>query len=115
MLFKSVSPFQHLSDQFMTSLCFYILDCRLSIYFHFHSDMCFFLFRLYVFISSYAKMLIFCSLYVFDSFPDSTTSFQLLFFLGSMYFFPSFDQVTYFINIVGKSIPFSIILEYLVS
>ena len=61
-------------------------------------------------------MLMFCSLYVFDPFSDSSTyPFQLFTWLESMYFFILFDQVTYFEYIVGKSILFSIILECSVS
>ena len=55
----------------------------------------------------------FCSLYVFDPFLDSNFPFQPFFLLESMYFFELFDQVPYFIFIVGKSTPFSIILESL--
>jgi hypothetical protein len=54
----------------------------------------------------------FCSLYVFDPFPDSNTfPFQPFFFLACMSFFALFDQTTYFRYIVGKSTSFSIILE----
>ena len=60
-------------------------------------------------------MLMFCSLYAFDSFPDSSTyPFQPFFLLECMYFFTLFDQVTYFRYLVGKSTPFFIILESLV-
>ena len=58
-------------------------------------------------------MLMFCSLYVFG--PFTAFPFQPFFFLESMYFFALFDQITYFRCIVGKSAPFSIILESLVS
>ena len=71
--------------------------------------------RLYVFISCYRQMLMFCSLYVFDPFQDSSTlPFQPFFLLGSMYFFMLFDQVTYLAYTVGKSTPFSIISESLI-
>jgi hypothetical protein len=101
----------------MTSLYFIFLACRLSIHSHFHHpDMCFFKLRLYVFISCYARMLMFCSLYVFGLFIDSGTfPFQPFFLLGCLYLFVSFHQITYFRFIVGKSTPFSIILESLVS
>ena len=57
-------------------------------------------------------MLMFCSLYVFDQFQDASTfSFQPLFLLGCMFFFALFDQTIYFNYIVGKSTPFSIILN----
>ena len=55
----------------------------------------------------------FCSLYVFDPFQDSTFPFQPFILLESMYFSELFDQVTYIIFIVGKSTPFSILLESL--
>jgi len=56
----------------------------------------------------------FCSLYVFHPFPDSTFhhSFCQKVCISSYYLF---DQVTYFRYIVGKSTPFSITLEPLVS
>ena len=61
-------------------------------------------------------MLMFCSLYVFDPFSYySIIPFQPFSLLGCMYFFALFDQITYFWYIVGKSTPFSIILEFLVS
>ena len=61
-------------------------------------------------------MLMFCSLYVFDPSLDSITlPLQPFFSLACMYFFKLFDHVTYFRYIVGKSNPFCIILESLVS
>ena len=76
----------------------------------------FFKLRLYVFISWYTRMLIFCSLYVFNLFTDSRiVSLQPFSLLESVYFFTLSDKVTYLIYIVGKSTPFSIILESLVS
>ena len=61
-------------------------------------------------------MLMFCSLYGFDPFPDSSTYlFQLFFLLESVYFFTLFNQVTYLRYIVGKSTPCFIILGSLVS
>ena len=58
----------------------------------------------------------FCSLYVFESFPDSSTfPSEPFFLLECMYLFTLFDQITYFGYIVGKSIPFLIVLEFLVS
>ena len=73
-------------------------------------------FRLYVFIFCKTRMLICCSLYVSDPFPDSSTfPIQWFFLLGGIYILKLFDQVTYFRYIVGKSIPLYIILESLVS
>ena len=114
-LSRMLVKFNHHINQFHD--IFMLLECRLSIHSHFHHpDISFFQLRLYVFISCYTKMLIFCSLYVFHSFPDSKTfPFQPFFLLGSMYLFTLFDLVTYLIYIVGKSTPFSILLESLVS
>ena len=61
---------------FMTSLCFLLLECRLSIHSDFHSpDMCFFtqIVCYYLLLHNYTRMLIVCSLYVFEPFPDSST------------------------------------------
>ena len=58
-------------------------------------------------------MLIFCSLYVFDQFPDSSTfPFQPLFLLACTYFFALFDWITYFRYKVGKSTPCYIIESF---
>ena len=55
-------------------------------------------------------MLMFCSLYVFNPFPDSRTfPFQPFFLLECKYVFALCDLITYFRCIVGKSTPFSII------
>ena len=54
-------------------------------------------------------MLMFCSLYVFDPFPDSNPfPFETFFCLGCMYFFALFNQITYIKYLVGMSTPFSI-------
>ena len=54
-------------------------------------------------------MLMFCSLYVFDLFPDSNAfPFKTFFCLGCMYFFALLNQITYTRYLVGKSAPFSI-------
>ena len=100
----------------MTSPSSLFLACRLFIhsYFH-HHNICSFSLRLYVFISYYTTMLKFCSLYVLHLFPDSSTFPFKLFFLECMYFFSLFVQATYLSCIVGKSPPFSITLELLVS
>ena len=59
-------------------------------------------------------MLMFCSLYVIDLFPDSSFfPIHQIFLLGCMYFFILFDPVTYLRHIVGKSTPFSVLLESL--
>ena len=105
-------------NNFMTSLYFLFLGSRLSIHSHFHHpDMhflkiidCMFLFPVT------QEKLTFCSLYVFDPYPNcSTFPFHPFFLSRNMYFFTLFDQVTHFRYIVGKSTPFSIILGSLVS
>ena len=60
-------------------------------------------------------MLMFCSLYVFDPFPDSKPfPFKTFFCLGCMYFFALFNQIAYIRYLVGKSAPFSISQNLLV-
>ena len=56
-------------------------------------------------------MLMFCSLYVFDSCLDSSTYPFIHSFFRKYTFLYIFDQLTYFRYLVGKSTPFSVIFR----
>ena len=73
--FKEVSLISAPQTSFMTSLCNLFLGCRLSIHSHFHHpEMCFLKTQIVcIYLLLHTRMLIFCSLYAFDQFPDSST------------------------------------------
>jgi hypothetical protein len=100
----------------MMSLCFLFLGCMLFISSHFHHpDMCFFnLDCMFLFpVTQECLYFVACMFLIYFQIL-ALSPFNHCFLLGSVYFFTLFDQVTYFTYIVGKSTPFSIILESLV-